>query len=134
MLAGLLCMTLLVRRYFPTARAKYLNDKPTGRKIIEKMDAQGFLLVVLFRNAPIPIALQNYTISMSRCALWKLHLGTLVGFAPSLLLYAWAGTKLEDVGNMLGGRSEDMSASEMTSTILPIVSSIVLIMVQCHFL
>jgi uncharacterized membrane protein YdjX (TVP38/TMEM64 family) len=93
MTIGSVLAFLLSRYFFQAHFLRMVERRPAWRAIVDAVDSQGWQLVFLLRlGAPVPGAVTNYLLGLSRIGLWPYGAATLVGLVPQTVLYMYFGT------------------------------------------
>ncbi len=83
----------VISRYVLRARFCHLIERRLGgRRIVDAIDAQGWILVLLLRLAsPVPGSLTTYLLGVTGIRLWPYVGTTFFGIAPQTLLFVLMG-------------------------------------------
>lgn len=83
--------------------ARY-GQTPLFRAVDRAVAVAGYRAVFLLRSAPIPLAVLNYALSLTRIPVLGYALASVLGLLPLTVLYTSAGAGLAEVGAILEGR------------------------------
>jgi uncharacterized membrane protein YdjX (TVP38/TMEM64 family) len=91
-LAGAMLAFLATRSFGRQRYERVLNKRPRLRAVASAVDMEGWKVVGLVRlGAPIPGVVTNYLFGVTRIGLVPYSLATLVGTAPQILTFVYAG-------------------------------------------
>jgi uncharacterized membrane protein YdjX (TVP38/TMEM64 family) len=79
------------------AQRKYRNYQQLTR-LLEGPD--GFKFVAMIRLSPFPFGVENALLAMSDISTYRFVVGTTVGLLPNELLFAYLGSKLQDLDDV----------------------------------
>jgi uncharacterized membrane protein YdjX (TVP38/TMEM64 family) len=79
------------------AQRKYQNYQQLTR-LLEGPD--GFKFVAMIRLSPFPFGVENALLAMSNITTYRFVVGTTVGLFPNELLFAFLGSKLQDLDDV----------------------------------
>jgi uncharacterized membrane protein YdjX (TVP38/TMEM64 family) len=78
--------------------ARRINRQPRWRRLDETIAREGWRMVLLARLSPVlPYVFLNYAFGLSRISFRDYFLATLLGKAPTMVLYVWMGTQAGDL-------------------------------------
>jgi uncharacterized membrane protein YdjX (TVP38/TMEM64 family) len=80
---------------------------PKFRAIDQAVGQHGFQIVLLLRLSPVfPFNLLNYALSLTNISLRNYVLASWIGMLPATVVYVYVGSAVQDVAELLAGRSE----------------------------
>jgi uncharacterized membrane protein YdjX (TVP38/TMEM64 family) len=95
---------LLGRRVLRSWVVGRFGDSAHYRAVDRAVQTAGFRAIFLLRSAPVPLAVLNYTLSLTRIGVPSYASATVLGLLPLTIIYTTVGGGLADAGAIFDGQ------------------------------